>query len=81
MTTETAHIDKQKGRDPEDYYATFVDLMIAINARCIGYGIGYYAVFASKISFTHCTFVYELEQWGGNKAKAQNVRNCVLEDE
>jgi hypothetical protein len=37
-------------RDPPAYYATFVDLFLAVHARYVTYGIGYYAVFATKIS-------------------------------
>ena len=59
-----AHIDKNKGRPPEAYYATFVDLFIAMNARCISFGVGNYAVFAGKLSGTKCTVRYAKELWG-----------------
>lgn len=38
MSMENAHIDRQKGRDPPAYYATFVDLLLAVHARCVTYG-------------------------------------------
>jgi len=66
---ENAHIDRQKGRAPPAYYGTFVDLFLAINARCITFGIGYYAVFAAKISGTRCKKLYTEEAWGGNERK------------
>jgi hypothetical protein len=33
VNMENAHIDRQKGRAPEAYFGTFVDLLLAINAR------------------------------------------------
>jgi len=62
---ENAHIDRQKGRQPSEYYSTFVDLYIAMGARCVIYGIGYYASFAAKISNTECVMSYTREEWGG----------------
>lgn len=69
VNMENAHIDRQKGRAPPAYYGTFVDLFLAINARCITFGIGYYAVFAAKISGTKCKKLYTEETWGGNERK------------
>ncbi|CAB9498867.1 expressed unknown protein [Seminavis robusta] len=66
---ENTHIDRQKGRAPPAYYGTFVDLFLAINARCVTFGIGYYAVFAAKISGIKCKQVYTEEAWGGNERK------------
>jgi hypothetical protein len=43
VSIENAHIDRQKGRPAEAYYGTFLDLLIAIHAKCVIYGIGYYA--------------------------------------
>jgi len=77
-SVENAHIDRQKGRDPSAYYATFVDLYLAINARCITYGIGFYAVFASKISGIKCKLLYQSETWGGSDAKTSGVPYCQL---
>ena len=66
---ETAHIDRQKGRDPPAYYATLVDLYIAMHAQCVVYGIGYYAAFAAKISGTSCQYLYAIEEWGAQVDK------------
>ena len=78
MSEENAHIDRQKGRDPPAYYATFVDLLLAVNARCVTYGIGYYAVFATKISGTKCKLLYQEESWGGIDNKRMNAPRCSL---
>jgi len=67
VSLENAHIDKQKGRDSEAYFGTFVDLLLAANARCVTFGIGYYAIFATKISFTQCKLLYQEEEWGGKE--------------
>ena len=64
-----AHIDKNKGRPAEAYYATFVDLYLAMNARCISFGVGNYAVFAGKLSGTKCTVRYAKELWGNQDRK------------
>jgi len=40
MNEENAHIDKQKGRQPSSYFGTFADLYLAMNARCVTYGVG-----------------------------------------
>lgn len=77
---ENAHIDRQKGRAKEDYYGTFIDLFLAINARCVTYGIGFYAVFATKISHVSCKLLYQEEAWGGSERKRQHVPLCQLED-
>lgn len=78
MTMENTHIDKQKGRDPPAYYMTFVDLLLAVNARCLAYGVGYYAVFAAKISGTPCKLLYQEERWGGLESKKDKAQQCVL---
>jgi hypothetical protein len=75
-TIENAHIDRQKGRDPAAYYATFVDLFLAINARCITYGIGYYAIFAAKISGIECKLLYQEEAWGSSDNKKFKAKVC-----
>ena len=68
-----AHIDKNKGRPSEAYYATFVDLYLGMNARCISYGIGYYALFAAKISGTKCLIRYSKELWGEKETKSSSL--------
>ena len=76
-TSENAHIDRQKGRDPPAYYGTFVDLLLAVNARCVTFGIGFYAVLATKISGTSCKLLYQEEAWGGSEAKRMNTPLCL----
>eukprot|EP00521_Asterionellopsis_glacialis_P015357 CAMPEP_0195300410 /NCGR_PEP_ID=MMETSP0707-20130614/27360_1 /TAXON_ID=33640 /ORGANISM="Asterionellopsis glacialis, Strain CCMP134" /LENGTH=417 /DNA_ID=CAMNT_0040363087 /DNA_START=190 /DNA_END=1443 /DNA_ORIENTATION=- len=76
---ENPHIDKQKGRDPPAYYPTFVDLYLAMGARCLIYGIGYYAVFASKLSGVDCKLLYTEETWGGSDTKAASAPRCTKE--
>jgi len=89
---ETVHIDRQKGRDVQAYLPTFVDLIMAINARCVTYGVGYYAVLATKISGTTCTLQYQKEAWGsiggrgeqpttisGADAAGHHSKRCLLE--
>jgi hypothetical protein len=73
VTEETAHLDRQKGRPAEAYYSTFIDLLIAIHANCVVYGIGYYAVFAAKISGTPCTYLYQEEAWEPQSKKRAHM--------
>lgn len=75
--SENVHIDKQKGRIPSSYYGTFLDLFLAINARCIVYGVGYYAYFAAKISGTTCTMLYQEEVWGQYNTTKSNKHTQV----
>jgi hypothetical protein len=79
VTMENAHIDRQKGRDPPAYYGTFVDLYLAIHAKCVVYGIGYYAAFAAKISGTRCAYLYAKEEWGTQVSKSAHI--CPNTDE
>ena len=72
-TLENAHIDRQKGREPPAYYATFVDLYLAMKANCVVYGIGYYAAFAAKISGTDCAYLYAKESWGTQVEKSARI--------
>ena len=78
---ENAHIDRQKGRAPAAYYGTFVDLFLAINARCMTFGVGFYAVFAAKISGIKCKQLYTEEAWGGSERKALMADICEKNDE
>lgn len=76
---QNAHIDKNKGRPPEAYYATFVDLYLGIRARCVSFGIGCYAMFAMKISNTHCKIRYAREEWGDYETNTKStVPMCTL---
>ena len=54
---------------PEEYYSAFVDLYIAIGARCLSFGVGNYAYLVAKIFSTPCLQVHEVFR------KAQNVYN------
>ena len=78
---ENAHIDRQKGREKDAYYGTFLDLFLAINARCVTYGIGFYAVFATKVSHVQCKLLYQEEAWGGSERKRLDVPLCTLDEE
>ncbi len=74
-----AHIDKNKGRKPPEYYATFVDLWLGMNARCVSFGIGKYAIFAAKLSGTKCKIRYAREVWGETETDAENdASTCNL---
>jgi hypothetical protein len=70
VTLETAHLDRQKGRPADAYYSTFIDLLLAVHASCVVYGVGYYASFASKISGTNCSYTYAQEAWGQQAEKS-----------
>jgi hypothetical protein len=73
MTLENAHIDRQKGREPAAYYGTFIDLYLAMQAKCVVYGIGYYAALAAKISGTTCAYLYAQEAWGSQVSKQAHI--------
>jgi hypothetical protein len=76
---KNAHIDKNKGRPPEEYYGTFVDLYLGIQARCVSFGIGNYAMFATKISGTKCKVRYAREVWGAEKTThKEETQDCSL---
>jgi len=79
QNVKNAHIDKNKGRPPEDYYGTFVDLYLGIEARCVAFGIGNYAMFATKISGTKCKIRYAREIWGVEyTTHKEETRDCSL---
>jgi hypothetical protein len=73
VSQENAHIDRQKGRPPSAYYGTFLDLLLAIHADCVIYGIGYYAAFAAKLSGTNCKLLYQQDAWGSQADKQAQV--------
>lgn len=65
LDDENLHIDKATPPGKlEQYYSVFLDLFIGINAKCIVFGIGNYAVFAAKISFTPCKIRYQKAKLG-----------------
>jgi hypothetical protein len=78
VSYENVHIDKQKNRSPPEYYGTFVDLLLAANARCVTFGIGFYAIFATKISGTQCKLLYQEEEWG-QKSDGKATEFCTEE--
>lgn len=65
--SENLHIDKAKMTNVENYYSVFIDLFLGIHAKCVAYGVGYYAAFARKISRTNCVTKYMYEKYGGNR--------------
>jgi hypothetical protein len=75
---DVAHLDKNKGRPPEDYYPTFVDFFLATEARCVTFGVGFYAMFAAKVSGTPCRLLYEQEAWGSVVDKTSRTPQCSL---
>jgi hypothetical protein len=75
---DNAHIDLQKGRSPPEYYSTFVDFLLAVYARCVTYGIGNYALFATKVSGTTCKLLYQEEYWGKSGRKLATAPRCEL---
>ena len=75
VSTENVHIDRQKGRPPSHYYGTFIDLLLAMHAKCVVFGIGYYAEFAAHISGTKCEGIYQKESWGEQVPK--DAYTCV----
>eukprot|EP00979_Chaetoceros_neogracilis_P018810 scaffold11238_cov297-Chaetoceros_neogracile.AAC.2 len=76
---KNAHIDKNKGRPPEEYYGTFVDLYLGIQARCVVFGVGNYALFASKLGGRNCKMRYAKELWGGeNTTHKRETQECAL---
>ena len=56
---ENYHIDLQRGHPVQSYYATFVDLFVASQARCVLYGCGRYGKFAAKLSGNSCELWYQ----------------------
>jgi hypothetical protein len=73
-----AHIDRNRNRPTEAYYATFVDLYVGINAKCVSFGLGRYAMFAAKLSGTDCTIRYATEKWGTDRGQKLEVKSCSL---
>jgi len=76
-----SHIDKNKGKELEEYYGTFIDLYLAMYSRCIAFGIGFYAVFAAKIGgITDCKIQYAKEEWGLYETAAKpSINICKSE--
>ena len=52
---ESLHLGRQMhGHVPRDYFSTFADLYMAIEARCVVYGLGGFGKFGAEISNTPC---------------------------
>ena len=69
---ENFHLDRQQGRNVSEYYSTFVDLLLASQARCIAYGLGRYGLFASKIGGISCQVWYQAEAYNRASGKGDN---------
>lgn len=70
---EALHLDKiaEWETQPSDYYATFVDLLIMSNARCLTYGQGGFGLFAALMSHdAKCTLQH---------SRKKKLLNCTLE--
>ena len=42
MSMDNFDLDRQREKNASDYYSTFLDLLLASEARCIAYGLGRY---------------------------------------
>jgi hypothetical protein len=75
LDDENLHIDKATPPGKlEQYYSVFLDLFLGINAKCIVFGIGNFAVFAAKISNTPCKIRYQRAKLG-----TQGIEAAVAE--
>ena len=78
QSVPNAHIDRVKGLPIHHYYGAFVDFFLAVHARCVTYGVGFYALFAAKVSGTLCRLRYAKETWGGTVEAKQEDEFCSL---
>eukprot|EP00979_Chaetoceros_neogracilis_P003193 scaffold551_cov195-Chaetoceros_neogracile.AAC.1 len=81
QNTQNLHIDKAKMTDVENFYGAFVDIFLGIHAKCVSYGIGFYAAFAAKISGTECVVKYALEKYGGSKGVASSNQELMCKED
>jgi len=65
----TIHMDRQEGYPLVYYMQTFVDLYLAVNARCVSFGVGNFGYLATKISGTSCTQVHNVMRNAQQKRK------------
>lgn len=77
--SETLHIDRQPGFPASAYYASFVDLLVAIHARCVVVGVGNFALFAAKLSANPCVLQHQKEVWGAEGVKHRIAKQCLLD--
>ena len=81
INATSAHID-QPNQTLDSYMNSFIDLYVAMNARCISVGVGNFAYFASKISNIECLTVHEIPdvkvatRWGSNAYKT--IESCPI---
>jgi len=80
VTSETLHIDRQQGHAPMKYAPSFLDLFVAVQAKCIAMGVGNFAFFAAKLSTSKCLIQYEGEAWGDEGIKNGISTQCELEE-
>ena len=80
LSTPTVHLHLEKAPDVSYYYGTFLDLYMAVAARCVSLGIGNYAFLSSKISNTDCLQNHELftasnaRRWGTDLSKIRGTK-------
>ena len=72
------HLDRQKDAKMEAYISVFVDLYLAIGARCLVFGVGNFGYFASKISGISCRLKHRKNEWGDQSNTFD--RMCNKED-
>jgi hypothetical protein len=77
-STENLHIDRQGGHEAAAYYGSFIDLLVGAQSRCVTYGVGNYALFASKISGSECRLQHQKESWGVDDTKKEHTKFCAL---
>ena len=65
QTTPNVHLDRQKDQPMEAYTSVFVDMFLAMGARCLSFGVGNFGYFATKVSGTSCRVKHRLNEWGG----------------
>ena len=53
------HLGLQTGHVPSEYFPTFLDLYLAIGARCVSFGQGGFGAFGLQISNQKCGLNYE----------------------
>lgn len=84
VDNETLHIDRQVyGQPAVSFVPSFVDFLVAAQARCVSLGVGNYALFAAKLSsgtspYPPCVVQYQGEEWGDEGTKKGVIKQCHL---
>jgi len=80
--TAVLHLDQQRGASAASYDATFVELFLASQAKCIAYGLGRFGLLAAKVSGTQCQMWYQREVWNARRGKGEEgfVAKCFASD-